>query len=171
MNIVITAPKSTATATTEIKWVAKGGSSIASDTGRFSLRKNSKGVWRVFDGGILVAEAPTKEVAKSTAQAHQDVEGSGLGLKAALADGTAQVHSVRANGTLRRRHFLTGDDLTTALQVRAARELGKSMSFIANELHVSISSVRRMLVDLALTEELNAADQAELEALIAGASE
>lgn len=167
MQLVITAPAATATTdSAAIEWFSKGGSSIADKAGRFALRKNSQGAWRVFDGGILVAEAPTKELAKSTAQAHQDVEG--VNLKGALAAGEAKVYSVRANGTLRRRHFLTGQDYLTAKRVQAARELGTSMASIATELHVSVSAVRRMLIDLTLTEEMLAADQDELEALVTG---
>lgn len=105
-------------------------------------------------------------------------------LAAALAEGTALVHSEREDGTLRRRHFLTGVDLEHALWVRAQREgqeadetesipaiTPRSMGSIARELHVSIAAVRRILIDLAITEELEDADQDELEAMLQGASE
>ena len=105
-------------------------------------------------------------------------------LLSALTEGTAQVHSEREDGTLRRRHFLTGTDLEHALWIRAQREgqdadeaegipaiTPRSMGSIARELHVSIAAVRRMLIDLAITEELEDADQDELESLLAGASE
>lgn len=105
-------------------------------------------------------------------------------LAAALATGTAQVHSEREDGTLRRRHFLTGTDLEHALWVRAQREgqeadeaegipaiTPRSMASIAKELHVSVAAVRRILIDLSITEELEDADQAELEDMLAGAAE
>jgi len=103
---------------------------------------------------------------------------------AALTKGEAQVHSQREDGTLRRRHFLTGTDLEHALWIRAQREgqeadeaegipaiTPRSMSSIARELHVSIAAVRRILVDLAITEEIEESDQDELEALLAGSEE
>jgi hypothetical protein len=105
-------------------------------------------------------------------------------IRTALEQGTAQVHSERDNGTLRRRHFLTGQDLEHALWVRAQREgqeadeaegieaiTPRSMGSIARELHVSVAAIRRILVDLAITEELEEADQDELEAMLAGATE
>lgn len=105
-------------------------------------------------------------------------------LAAALAQGTAQVHSEREDGTLRRRHFLTGKALEEALWVRAQREgqdadeaegipaiTPRSMASIARELHVSIAAVRRILIDLAITEELEDAEQDELEAMLAGSQE
>lgn len=105
-------------------------------------------------------------------------------IRTALEQGTAQVHSERDNGTLRRRHFLTGTALEEALWVRAQREgqeadevegipaiEARSMRSIATELHVSIAAVRRILIDLAITEELEDADQDELEAMLAGAQE
>lgn len=105
-------------------------------------------------------------------------------LLAALTAGTAKVHSEREDGTLRRRHFLTGRSLEEALWVRAQREgqeadeaegipaiTPRSMGSIARELHVSVAAVRRILVDLAITEELELADQDELEAMLVGAEE
>lgn len=105
-------------------------------------------------------------------------------LAAALVEGTAQIHSERENGTLRRRHFLTGKEMAEALWVRLQREgqdadeaedipavTPRSMASIAKEMHVSIAAVRRILIDLAITEELENADQDELEAMLQGASE
>lgn len=101
-----------------------------------------------------------------------------------LAKGTAQVHSERDNGSLRRRHFLTGTDLEYALWIRAQREgqeadpaegveaiSPRSMGSVARELHISVSAVRRILNDLTITEELEFADQDELETMLAGAGE
>lgn len=105
-------------------------------------------------------------------------------LAAALTTGTAQVHSEREDGTLRRRHFLTGTSLEEALWVRLQREgqeadeaegilavTPRSMKSIAKEMHISIAAVRRILIDLAITEELESADQDELEAMLQGATE
>jgi hypothetical protein len=174
MQLAIIAPKSaTTTETVSIKWIAKGGSSIVSADGRFSLRKNSKGAWRVFDngnqwGGQLIS----KEDAKAVAQARQDAASADLtNLKESLANGAAHVYSVRGDGTMRRRHILTGQDLLTAKQIQDARELGKGMAFIAGEMHVSVSQVRRILIDLAITQELLEAEASELEALLVGATE
>jgi len=102
----------------------------------------------------------------------------------ALREGTAQVHSERGNGTLRRRHFLTGTDLEHALWVRAQREgqeadetegipaiTPRSMGSIARELHISVAAVRRILNDLEITEALEDADADELEAMLFGATE
>jgi hypothetical protein len=85
-------------------------------------------------------------------------------LAAALAEGTAQIHSEREDGTLRRRHFLTGNSLAEALWVRLQREgqdadeaegvvavAPRSMASVAKELHVSVAAVRRILIDLAIT--------------------
>jgi hypothetical protein len=105
-------------------------------------------------------------------------------LAASLAAGTAQVHSVREDGTLRRRHFLTGKALEEALWVRAQREgqeadeaegvsfiAARGMASIARELHVSIAAVRRVLIDLAITEELEELDTDELDTLVQGSTE
>lgn len=105
-------------------------------------------------------------------------------IAAELAKGTAQVHSEREDGTLRRRHFLTGNELAEALWVRLQREgqeadeaegipavTPRSMVSIAKELHVSIAAVRRILIDLAITEELEEADQDELAAMVQGSQE
>lgn len=101
-----------------------------------------------------------------------------------LISGTAQVHSEREDGTLRRRHFLTGTALQEALWVRLQREgqeedqaedieavAPRSMASIAKELHSSIAAVRRILVDLAITEEIEDADNSELEDMLTGAAE
>lgn len=102
----------------------------------------------------------------------------------ALGAGTAQVHSVREDGTLRRRHFLVGNDYNEAVWVRLQREgqeadeaegipfvSPRSMQSIANELHLSVSAVRRILIDLAITEELREMEQDELEAMMVGSEE
>lgn len=102
----------------------------------------------------------------------------------ALVEGKAQVHSVREDGTLRRRHFLSGKALEEALWVRAQREgqeadpeegveaiTPRSMGSIAKELHVSIAAVRRVLIDLAITEELEELEADELEALLTGGAD
>lgn len=98
--------------------------------------------------------------------------------------GTAQVHTVREDGTLRRRHFLTAEAMQEALWVRAQREgqeadeaegipfiAPRSMASIARELHLSISAVRRILIDLQITEELLDMDEDDLATLLAGSDE
>lgn len=105
-------------------------------------------------------------------------------LRTALETGKATVHSERANGTLRRRHYLTGTDLEHALWVRAQREgqeadeadgvpaiTPRSMGSIAKELHISVAAVRRILNDLEITESLELADQDELEAMFLGSED
>lgn len=119
------------------------------------------------------------ELIITTATAHDTTD-----LIEALTAGVAQVHSVREDGTTRRRHFLTGKDLEVALWVRAQREgqtadeaegvpaiTPRSMASIAREMHVSIAAVRRILIDLAITEELEDMDQDELEAMLEGGEE
>jgi hypothetical protein len=105
-------------------------------------------------------------------------------LLVALGEGTAQVHSVREDGTLRRRHFLVGKEYAEAVWVQAQRDgqeadeaegvpfiSPRSMASIAAELHMSVSAVRRILIDLAITDELRDMDQDELEAMLAGGNE
>lgn len=91
-----------------------------------------------------------------------------------LTAGVAKVYRVRENGTFRRVHFLA--DGTEAREhaewVAAQREEeGRSMKDIAAELNLSVASVRRMLNDLALTEEIEESEAEELEALLMGAEE
>lgn len=115
--------------------------------------------------------------APATATTHEDIVG-------ALFTGTAQVHSVREDGTTRRRHFLTGEARQHAEWVRLQRTgqeadeaegiaavTPRSMTSIAKEMHVSVAAVRRILVDLAITEELEDMEADELEALLVGADE
>jgi hypothetical protein len=100
-----------------------------------------------------------------------------------LMKGEAQVHSEREDGTLRRRHFLTDTARAEAEWIRLQRTgqeadgeefpfiAPRSMGSIAKELHVSVAAVRRILIDLAITEELEDADTDELEAMLQGAQE
>jgi hypothetical protein len=103
---------------------------------------------------------------------------------AALVAGEAKVHSEREDGSYRARHFLTGSAREHAEWVRLQREgqeadeaegvpavAPRSMGSIAAELHVSISAVRRVLVDLAVTEELEEMEADELAALLQGMTE
>jgi hypothetical protein len=109
---------------------------------------------------------------------------NGANLLSDLREGLAQVHSVRADGSTRRRHYLTGKDLEVAVWVRAQREgqeadeaegipaiTPRSMNSIAKEMHVSVAAVRRILIDLAITDELDDMEADELEALLTGADE
>lgn len=97
-----------------------------------------------------------------------------------LAQGHVEIHTERSNGTFRKVHFLTDgtDAREMAEYVLALREgndeegrAPQSMRTIANSLHVSIPTVRRMLNDLALTHELEDMDQADIDALFTGAEE
>lgn len=174
MQLLITAPTApVATATADIKWISKGGSSIDSADGAYRLRKNSKGEWRILaaDGDLLGVTA-TKDRAKEDAAAHLAAStGPATDLRSALTTGDAKVYSLRGDGTMRRRHFLTGAELVAAQSVKAKRDQGLGLAFIANELHSSVSHVRRMLVDLAITEELQEMEADELAALFQGAAE
>lgn len=102
---------------------------------------------------------------------------------ASLNKGTATVHSERDNGTFRRRHFLAEGtkDREIAEWVSAQRTgqepegdeagwLPRTMKDIANEMHVSVSAVRRILNDLALTEEIEEMEEEELSELLQGAN-
>lgn len=174
MQLTIIAPaavRQASTSTADIKWISKGGSSIDSQDGAYRLRKNTAGQWRILNpAGDVLWVAADKDAAKRFAANHVEAT-TGTNILPTLEDGSAHVYSVRADGTTRRRHYLTGQELATALQVRAARELGKGMAFIANELHISISAVRRILVDLAITEELREMGEDQLAALLSGAGE
>jgi hypothetical protein len=103
-------------------------------------------------------------------------------LNVQLAEGTAQVHAERANGTFRRYHFLAeGTEARENAEWVRLQRTGqeadgdapavqpRSMKSIATELHVSVSAVRRVLTDLAITEELEEAEQDELEQFFVGA--
>lgn len=68
----------------------------------------------------------------------------------------AKFFRIRANGTKRHVPTLTGEALETAKAIKAQREQGVTMKAIAAERHLSLSSVRRMLTSLALTEEVQA---------------
>lgn len=104
----------------------------------------------------------------------------------ALIAGDVLVHSLREDGSTRRRHFLyeSSKDREVAEWVRLQREgqeadeaegieavTPRSMKSIAREMHTSIAAVRRILIDLAITEEIEDSEQEELWALITGASE
>lgn len=102
-------------------------------------------------------------------------------LLADLAAGTAYLHKERGNGTFRRVHYLaegsTGREHAEWIRAQRlgnledAEQAPRSMASIAAELHTSISAIRRVLSDLALTEELEAMDADELEAMLSGGEE
>lgn len=119
------------------------------------------------------------ELIITTATAHDTTD-----LLEALTAGTAQVHSVREDGTLRRRHFLTAKARQEAEWVRVQRTgqeadeaegieavTPRSMDSIATELHMSVAAVRRILIDLAITEELEDMEEGDLESLLEGAQD
>lgn len=103
---------------------------------------------------------------------------------AALADGTATVHTERENGTFRRRHYLAeGTKARETAEWIALQRTGqeadgdvpavqpRSMKWIASELHMSVSAVRRTLNDLAITRELEEMEAEELADLLTGFAE
>lgn len=94
-------------------------------------------------------------------------------LVADLTSGAAKIFKVRDNGTTRRVHFLADgtEGREHAEWVAAQREEGRSMKAIATEINVSVSAVRRMLNDLALTEELEDMDAEDLADLLLGSEE
>lgn len=121
-------------------------------------------------------------VITATDQATNSVE-----LIAELAAGTAQLHTARANGSTRKRHFLadgtkeraeaewirvqrTGQDADAAEGIEAIAP--RSMRSIAEESLMSVAAVRRVLVDLELTEAIEDAEEDELfELLVTGPAE
>ena len=90
-----------------------------------------------------------------------------------LTNGVAKIYKERENGTYRRVHFLADGtkDREHAEWVALQREEGVSMKAIAAELHVSVSAVRRMLNDLALTEDLEEMEAEDLAELLLGSEE
>lgn len=94
-------------------------------------------------------------------------------LIADLTSGAAKLYKERDNGTFRRVHFLA--DGTEAREhaewVAAQREDGRSMKDIAAEINLSVSAVRRMLNDLALTEELEDMGAEDMADLLLGSEE
>jgi hypothetical protein len=99
-------------------------------------------------------------------------------LLAELAAGTAHLHKEREDGTYRRVHYLAdGSQGREEAEWIAAQREGtedtapRSMRSIAEELNLSVSAVRRIISDLALTEELEAMDADELADMLRGAEE
>lgn len=101
-------------------------------------------------------------------------------LIADLGKGEAELHAERSNGTFRRVHFLAeGTEARELAEYVAALREGneednrepRTMKQIAAELHVSVPTVRRMINDLLLTQEMEEMDQAELEELLTGGEE
>lgn len=102
-------------------------------------------------------------------------------LLADLATGIAYLHKQRETGTYRKVHYLAEGTAAReqAEWIRAARTgdlevdgaAPRSMRSIAEELHTSVSAVRRVLSDLALTEELEGMEADELEAMLTGGEE
>ena len=84
--------------------------------------------------------------------------------------GAVKFHTERSNGTFRRVHFLPADstERQTAEWVVLQREEGKTMKAIAAEMHVSVPTVRRMINDLLLTQEMEDSDSEEIADLIEG---
>lgn len=94
-------------------------------------------------------------------------------LIADLTSGVAKIYKERENGTFRKVHFLADGtkDREHAEWVVAQREEGVSMKAIAAEINMSVSAVRRMINDLALTEELEEMEAEDLAELLLGSEE
>jgi hypothetical protein len=92
---------------------------------------------------------------------------------AALTAGDIVLHKVRGNGTFRKVHFLADGtkEREVAEWVANERAEGKRMKDIAKDALLSVAAVRRILNDLALTEELEEAEADELDAMLQGAAE
>lgn len=104
---------------------------------------------------------------------HATTDTTAATLIADLTSGVARLYKERDNGTFRRVHFLA--DNTEAREhaewVALQREEGRSMKAIATEINLSVSAVRRMLNDLALTEELEGMEAEDLADLLLGSEE
>lgn len=94
-------------------------------------------------------------------------------LLADLAQGTAQLHKERSNGTTRRVHFLAPGTKgrEVAEFIEAMRDNDWPMARISAELHLSPAATRRALNDLILTREFEESDAEELAELLTGADE
>lgn len=76
----------------------------------------------------------------------------------AATEGKIHFYRVRENGTYRHIPFLTGEDREHAQWIASQREAGRTMKEIADELHLSIPTVRRMINGLLLVEEVEEAE-------------
>lgn len=65
-------------------------------------------------------------------------------------------YRVRGNGTKRHVPTLAGEDLALAETVRGKRSAGATMRQLSEEMHLSVSTLRRLLGSLALTEQAHA---------------
>lgn len=90
---------------------------------------------------------------------------------AAAGLGMVVFHKERANGTLRKVHFLRPDsrDREIAEYIEGMRDNDKTISWIARDQHMSEAAVRRALSDLTLTREFEEMDEEELHGLLLGA--
>jgi len=82
-------------------------------------------------------------------------------------------HTERGDGTYRRVHYLAENTLErqTGEWVVNQRTVGRTMRQIANEMHVSIPTVRRILNDMMLTQEIEEASEEDLAEWLKGAEE
>jgi hypothetical protein len=91
--------------------------------------------------------------------------------QAEVAAGNVQFYKVRANGTTRHIPvFAEGSkEFTEAEQVQEWREEGRSMKAIANELHMSVPSVRRLINSYLLSDEVAEYDAEDIAEILADA--
>lgn len=138
-------------------------------------------------GTVAVGKAtfPARRYDDGTVTRNRKADGSGAWIKVAKVDGfvpdaqpepaaedlgwasakaqrpviqvDGKFYKVRGNGSKRRVPTLAGDDLTLAETVRGKRQAGATMRQLADEMHLSVSTLRRLLNSLALTEAAAAA--------------
>lgn len=87
---------------------------------------------------------------------------------AEAAKGNVQFYKVRANGTTRHIPFFADGtkEREEAEWIAEQREDGRTMKAIAEELHLSVPSVRRILNSLLLSEEVEGYEPEDVEDLI-----
>lgn len=101
-------------------------------------------------------------------------------LIAELTAGTAEIHKQRETGTFRKVHYLAeGTEAREEAEWVLAQRQGtveggngpRSMASIANEMHISVSALRRIINDLLLTHEVEGWEAEELADILNGAEE
>ncbi len=84
-------------------------------------------------------------------------------LKDAAAAGTVRLFRQRKNGTLRSLPYLAPgtDQRTQAEAVAARRDKGETVGTIAEDLNLSVATVRRMITNLLLAHAIEAGEHAD----------
>lgn len=90
----------------------------------------------------------------------------------AAAEGRVRVYRARSNGTTRHIPFLPeGSDARAVAEWIRDQKDSRTMKDLAAEMHESVPTVRRRLVALEVTEEVEGYDQEDIEAILADALE